>query len=80
MILSGDFNFNISLPKVEPLIAFLNDELKLEINTNQNVSTTNSSTGIDAVFQRVLNTLKSQVVRAAPSGALLLDYQRQLEV
>ncbi|GFX16589.1 hypothetical protein TNCV_23601 [Trichonephila clavipes] len=26
MILSGEFNFNISFPKAQPLIAFLNDE------------------------------------------------------
>ncbi|GFY09706.1 hypothetical protein TNCV_3696681 [Trichonephila clavipes] len=49
MILSGDFNF-FSLPKAEPLIAFLNDELKLEMNTNQNVSATNNGNVIDAVF------------------------------
>ncbi|GFY32711.1 hypothetical protein TNCV_4638171 [Trichonephila clavipes] len=50
-----------SFPKAEPLIAFMNDELKLEMNTNQNVSTANSGAVIDAVFQRFLNTLKSQV-------------------
>ncbi|GFX85713.1 hypothetical protein TNCV_2471151 [Trichonephila clavipes] len=58
-ILSGDFNFNFSLLKAEPVIAFMNDELKLEMNTNYNVSTANSGTVIDAVFQRFLNTLKS---------------------
>ncbi|GFY04981.1 hypothetical protein TNCV_561131 [Trichonephila clavipes] len=60
-MLSGDFNFNFILPKAEPLIAFRNYELKLEMNTNQNVSTANSGTVIAAVFQRFLNTLKSQV-------------------
>ncbi|GFV86576.1 uncharacterized protein TNCV_4184311 [Trichonephila clavipes] len=34
MILSGDFNINYSLPEAEQLIAFLTDELKLEMNTN----------------------------------------------
>ncbi|GFW39838.1 transposable element Tcb1 transposase [Trichonephila clavipes] len=61
MILSGDFNVNFSLPEAEPLMAFLTDELKLEMNTNRNISATNSGTVIDAVFQRFLNTLKSQV-------------------
>ncbi|GFX98743.1 hypothetical protein TNCV_1503211 [Trichonephila clavipes] len=44
------FNGSINLPKAEPLIAFVNDELKLEMNTNYNVSTANSGTVIDAVF------------------------------
>ncbi|GFV66715.1 uncharacterized protein TNCV_3319451 [Trichonephila clavipes] len=57
MILSGDF----SLPEVEPLIALLTDKLKLEMNTNRNISTTNSGTVIDAVFQRLSNTFKLQV-------------------
>ncbi|GFW77309.1 uncharacterized protein TNCV_924251 [Trichonephila clavipes] len=57
MILSGDFSFL----EVEPLIAFLTDKLKLEMNTNRNTSTTNSGTVIDAVFQRLLNTFRSQV-------------------
>ncbi|GFX58920.1 hypothetical protein TNCV_806241 [Trichonephila clavipes] len=58
---SASSKVSVSLPKAEPLIAFMNDELKLEMNTNQNVSTANSGTVIDAVFQRFLNTLKSQV-------------------
>ncbi|GFW17957.1 hypothetical protein TNCV_2231381 [Trichonephila clavipes] len=61
MILRGEFNVNFSLPEVEALIAVLTDEQKLEMNTNRNISTPNSDTVIDAVFQRFLNTLKSQV-------------------
>ncbi|GFW88852.1 uncharacterized protein TNCV_2682861 [Trichonephila clavipes] len=37
MIWSGDFNVNFSLPEVEPLIAFLTHELKLEMNTKKSV-------------------------------------------
>ncbi|GFW22398.1 hypothetical protein TNCV_1431501 [Trichonephila clavipes] len=61
--LSGKEHSRLSrcLPKAEPLIAFMNEELKLEMNTNQNVSTANNGTVIDAVFQRFLNTLESQV-------------------
>ncbi|PRD29593.1 UNVERIFIED_CONTAM: hypothetical protein NCL1_28905 [Trichonephila clavipes] len=67
------------LPKAQPLIAFLNDEIKLEMNTNQNVSSTNSGTAIDAVFQRFLNTLKSQDISyycfvVASSPADLIPY------
>ncbi|GFS48568.1 hypothetical protein TNCV_309931 [Trichonephila clavipes] len=50
LILSGDFNFNFSLPEAEQLIAFTNDEFKVEMNTNQNVSTANSGTVLDALF------------------------------
>ncbi|GFX11513.1 uncharacterized protein TNCV_5140891 [Trichonephila clavipes] len=52
MILSGDCNVNLSLTEVEMPIAFLTDELKLEMNTNQNISTTNCGPVIDTVFQR----------------------------
>ncbi|GFX00078.1 histone-lysine N-methyltransferase SETMAR [Trichonephila clavipes] len=63
MILSGYFNLNFSLPEAEPLIAFLTDQLMFEMNTDRNISTTNSGSVIDAVFSTVFKNLKSQLIK-----------------
>lgn len=61
MILSGDFNINFNMPTAEPLITFLKDTFQLEMNSKRDVSTTLSGTVIDAVFQRFLSDLESQI-------------------
>jgi len=56
-IMSGDFNE----PEAQPLIEFLKDQFGLQMNLNRTQHTTQHGTTIDAVFQRSLDTLQTQV-------------------
>lgn len=58
MIMSGDFNVNFAKPEAQPLIDFLDNNLKLKMN--KTISTAKSGTTIDAVFCRYLEKLTSR--------------------
>lgn len=61
LILAGDFNINFKDKQSESFKTFLKNTFDLNMNNNEDESTTRDNTTIDAVFSRYLAKIESQI-------------------
>lgn len=60
MIVSGDFNLDLTGPHGAEFIAFMREELGLVMNNDLAISTSRNLTCIDAIFSRHIDNLETR--------------------